>query len=164
MKIVIQTQHRENYAAHDEGYVHGVDAPHWKYKGGDTYVVKCSFSEAVDPAFREAAIASVTSSNEGFEEYVLDWEILDDAEFNIASHVESWESPTFLWMDGNNFVAHRTVKNDEMGYMRSEIAKKYESWTQSSGSREEYKCSFEMVTGEQVLYADLGEWLERKAA
>ena len=67
-------------------------------------------------------------------------------------------------MDGNNFVAHRTVKNGEMGYMRSEIAKKYESWTQISGSREEYKCSFEMVTGEQVLYADLGEWLERKAA
>ncbi len=30
--LVIQTQHRENYAAHNEGYKHGVDQAHWKYK------------------------------------------------------------------------------------------------------------------------------------
>ena len=36
--LVIQTQYRENYAAHNENYEHGVDEPHWKFKGGTTYV------------------------------------------------------------------------------------------------------------------------------
>ena len=37
--LVIQTQYRENYAAHDEGYKHGVSEPYWKFKGGCTYFV-----------------------------------------------------------------------------------------------------------------------------
>ena len=37
--LVIQTQYRENYAAHNEGYEHGVDEAHWKFKGGSTYFV-----------------------------------------------------------------------------------------------------------------------------
>jgi gamma-glutamyl-gamma-aminobutyrate hydrolase PuuD len=39
MKLVINTQYRENYAAHDEGYEHGVSEAYWKFKGGTTYVV-----------------------------------------------------------------------------------------------------------------------------
>ena len=27
--LVIETQYRENYAAHDEGYQHGVSEPYW---------------------------------------------------------------------------------------------------------------------------------------
>ena len=37
--LVIQTQYRENYAAHNEDYVHGVSEPYWKFKGGSTYFV-----------------------------------------------------------------------------------------------------------------------------
>ena len=32
--LVIQTQNRENYAAHYKGYKHGVDEAYWKFKGG----------------------------------------------------------------------------------------------------------------------------------
>ena len=39
MKLVINTQHRENYAAHDEDFVPGVSADYWKFKGGSTFVV-----------------------------------------------------------------------------------------------------------------------------
>ena len=38
-KLVIQPQYRENYAAHNVGYNHGVDQPHWKFKGGNEYVL-----------------------------------------------------------------------------------------------------------------------------
>ena len=37
--LVIQTQYRENYAAHNEDYKHGIDEPYWKFKGGSTYFV-----------------------------------------------------------------------------------------------------------------------------
>jgi hypothetical protein len=69
-----------------------------------------------------------------------------------------------LWFDGEDFVAHRTTENGEMGFMRSEIAKKYESWTMKSGERVDYQSSFEMVTGDQVPYAELSAFLERVAA
>ena len=39
MKLVINTQHRENYAAHNEDFVPGVSQDYWKFKGGSTFVV-----------------------------------------------------------------------------------------------------------------------------
>ena len=42
MYIVFQTQHRENYGAHDwDGK--GECPQYWKFKGGDTYIAKVSF-------------------------------------------------------------------------------------------------------------------------
>ena len=39
MKLVIQTQYKENYGAHDwDGK--GECPQYWKFKGGDTYVVR----------------------------------------------------------------------------------------------------------------------------
>ena len=43
--LVIQTQYRENYAAHNEDYKHGIDEPYWKFKGGSTYFVTNLTSE-----------------------------------------------------------------------------------------------------------------------
>ena len=34
MKLVINTQYRENYAAHNEDFVPGVSQDYWKFKGG----------------------------------------------------------------------------------------------------------------------------------
>jgi len=164
MKIVIQTQHRENYAFDENGNLGTGENAYWKFKGGDTYVVKCSFAEACDADFRNAAQEAVESKNDAFEEYVIDWEIIDDADFAVSNFCSDWESPTYLWFDGEDFVAHRTTENSEMGFMRSEIAKKYESWTMKNGERVDYQSSFEMVTGDQVPYAELSAFLERVAA
>ena len=40
MKLLINTQYKENYAWHNEDYVHGVSEPYWKYKGGSAYVLE----------------------------------------------------------------------------------------------------------------------------
>ncbi len=73
MKIVITTQHRENYGSTDQ--------PYWKFKGGDTYVVP-NLSVKQVMQVRERGIPTLTelvsSSNSMFEEYVIDWSILDD--------------------------------------------------------------------------------------
>ena len=50
MKLVIQTQFRENYGAHDwDGK--GECPQYWKFKGGDTYIVDVSLAEAQDKSF-----------------------------------------------------------------------------------------------------------------
>jgi len=77
MKLVIDTQRQENYAAHNEGYVHGLDAPYWKYKGGSTYIFpNCDPNKAKEIA--EFVEGFITSSNSMFIEYVLDWAVQDD--------------------------------------------------------------------------------------
>ncbi len=46
-KLVIQTQHKENYGAHDwDG--EGSCPQYWKFKGGNTYVVEGLTAKAVN--------------------------------------------------------------------------------------------------------------------
>ena len=75
MKYVIETQVRENYAAHDEDYEHGVDQPYWKNKSGSTYIVEAP-GEHIDVAHEVADLITVT--NEMFEETVFDVTAVDD--------------------------------------------------------------------------------------
>ena len=39
MKLVIQTQYKENYSANNDGWDGPSENDHWKFKGGSTYVV-----------------------------------------------------------------------------------------------------------------------------
>ena len=67
MKLVIETQCKENYAAHNEHYVHGVDTPYWKFKGGSTYIFpNCDPNKAEEIA--EFVKCFITSNNAGFIE------------------------------------------------------------------------------------------------
>ena len=85
MKLVIQTQIRENYAAHN-GFT---GEYYWKCKGGNTYVV-----ENVNPkqAMRigEEGIPNLTKlieeRNDYYEEYIIDWSLED----NDAVVCQAW--------------------------------------------------------------------------
>lgn len=167
MKLVIQTQYRENYAAHNEDYVHGVSDAYWKFKGGDTFVVSCSIADAQDPEFRQAAFDAVSYSNEASEEYVLDYNFIDDAEFRMSDHVQEWETPTLLWFDGEHFCATKKTDNTDMGYMRKEILEKIETWNGCSESvtqRKNYTASFRMEDGSLLNGKQLQEFLELAVA
>lgn len=161
MKIVIQTQHKENYAWNEDGSLGTGENAYWKFKGGDTYIVKCSFADACDASFRNKALEAVTSESDAFIEDVIDWEIVDDADFVESMYVESWETPTYMWFDGEGFVCHRVTDNTVDGYMRSEISKKYETFVLTNGERSEYESSFEMVNGEHVVYKELNDWFAK---
>jgi hypothetical protein len=147
MKIVITTQHRENYGSTDQ--------PYWKFKGGDTYVVP-NLSVKQVMQVKERGIPTLTelvsSSNSMFEEYVIDWSILDDD----AVVCDEWETPFNLYWEGSRWVARRTVVNGEHGYMRFEVASKTEEYVMlMGGDRADYKVSYTMkdgtvVTGDEV--------------
>ena len=108
MKLVISTQHRENYAAHNDDYVHGVDAPHWKYKFGSTYVVNDITKSQMERIFQEG-IPTLTNLietfDDGFEEYILNWDIVGDVE--AEELWEEWQAPWFLKYIDKKWVATR---------------------------------------------------------
>ena len=147
MKIVIQTQVRENYG--------DASKPYWKFKGGDTYVVPNLSVEQV-MKIKEQGVPTLTtlieSRNEGFEEYVVDWSIQDDD----AVVCEEWETPFELFWEQGRWVARRTTENGEYGYMRQEIAAKTEQYDMlMGGGRENYTVSYVMRNGSELDTAGL---------
>lgn len=71
MKIVITTQYRENYGTPDE--------PYWKFKGGEEYVIPGVDPSKVAPGLLvEKVRGQIEYSGEMSEEYILDWELVED--------------------------------------------------------------------------------------
>lgn len=148
MKIVIQTQFRENYGAHTwDGK--GECPQYWKSKGGETYVLR---DLAVKDALKSAAIVEKIRSliehrSEGSEEYIIDWRLADDCE---SDGCEAWETPWVISpQDEGDYIAFREVRNDdEYGYMRQDILKKVEKYRMvQSGNREDYNVQYFLRDG-----------------
>lgn len=159
-KLVIQTQYRENYAAHNEDFVPGVSKDHWKFKGGSTYVVP-NFKDFDGASALVSRLAKLIEfNNTACEEYILTWNIVDHAE----KVCEDWEAPVQLYIDGLNVTALRVTKNDEFGWMRSEILEKTESWTMlPENERKNYKAEFLMNDGDFAIGdSGLKEWFSNQ--
>lgn len=159
MKIVIQTQIRENYGAHDWDGT-GACPQYWKFKGGNTYVVPNLNSVQV-MKIKEQGVPTLTAlieeRNDSFEEYILDWSILDDD----AVVCEEWETPFELFWEQGRWVARRTVKNDEYGYMRQDIAAKTEQYEMLfGGGRENYTATYTMRDGRVLSTTELEQALQ----
>ena len=174
MKLVINTQYRENYAAHNEDFVPGVSQDYWKFKGGSTYVV-----ENITSSFLFTGSASANAlyeivdsvkdlicfSNEASEEYILDWNIEDDD----AVVCEEWETPYVLEYDTDikRWRATKFTFNGDMGYMKDGIVSKTESWlvTSEDTGREDYKALYTMSDGHTGLGDSfLKEWFATNKA
>lgn len=157
-KLVIETQYRENYGAHDwDGK--GECPQYWKSKGGSTYVVNNFSNNFMDCQDVVAKLTKLIAyKNEASEEYILDWEIVDQSK----KVCEDWESPIEISQIGDSFVAIRIQDNrGEYGYMKSEILEKTESWTMLPNSeREDYHASFLMEDGDILDYDELEEWFK----
>ena len=151
MKIVIQTQIRENYAAH-EGFK---GEYYWKCKGGNTYVVP-NLTPAQIIKIKDKGIPTLTAliedRNDSFEESVMNWGIVDDD----TVVCEDYETPFELFWEQGRWVARRTVENGEYGYMRREIASKTEQYDMlMGGDRANYKVVFTLVDGRMLNDAEL---------
>ena len=162
MKIVIQTQVRENYGAHTwDGK--GACPQYWKFKGGNTYVVP-NLTVAQTLKIKDQGIPTLTAlleeRSEGFEEYVVDWSIQDDD----VVVCEEWENPTELFWVGGRWVARRVTENGEYGYMRREVASKVEEYALlMGGDRENYKVFFTLRDGRKLSGEELNTYLALEA-
>jgi|ETNmetMinimDraft_35_1059890.scaffolds.fasta_scaffold46282_2 hypothetical protein len=174
MKLVIQTQYKENYAAHDEDYVHGVSEPCWKLKGGSTYIVPSYEFGSVEATQNDVdnLEAMLCFSNECAEEYILDWSVREDS----SRVCEDWETPTMVMPYHDKFGWHamKTTDNREHGssilalpiYMKREILERVETWDLTeNGDRSNYKVEFLMEDGDFCIgQEELTSWFESKSA
>tara|TARA_B100000965_G_scaffold342636_1_gene311943 strand:+ start:122 stop:640 length:519 start_codon:yes stop_codon:yes gene_type:complete len=152
--LVIHTQYRENYAAHNEDYKHGIDEPYWKFKGGTTYFVDNLTSKQINKIAQEG-IPTLTSlieySNEASEEYILDWEIRDLGKNGDGKGpmCEPWETPIqFYFEDGRwNCRTHHTP-GPEYTHWNSAIIGKAEQWIPlPENERTNYACQYKTKNG-----------------
>ena len=162
MKLVIQTQHKENYGAHNwDGK--GECPQYWKFKGGNTYVVR-DLSSAHINKIADQGIPTLTklieSKSEAWEEYILGWEIVD----NSAKECDDWESVIEFQWSIDRWTCLRVTNNDEYGYMRQEILAKSEQWIPlEGGDRSDYKCQYKTANGwfehdDPQLRSEIAAW------
>jgi len=103
MKLVVYTQYLENYGAHDwDGK--GLCPSRWKHKGGDTIVVaELTTQQAIEIAQAgnmhklmadRVKEHKLTWRNEYSEQYLIDWELIDDDELTIV-----WDDPSLSYFE-----------------------------------------------------------------
>jgi len=162
-KLVIYTQYKENYGAHDwDGK--GECPQYWKFKGGDTYVLpNCGDSADVD-AVLEVVKPFITHSDDYSEEYILSTEVVD---YN-AKVAEDWETITEFNLIGGTVNFMKVTDNREDGWMLKEILEKIETWTgclESNSGRANYRVEFLMEDGDSCNSEnELRDWFETKEA
>lgn len=113
MKLVIQTQFRENYGAHDWNG-EGECPQYWKCKGGDTYVLNVSLDEAQDESFYEAVYKCIEHRSDYSEEYILGESLVDDIDFVESDHIEEWETAIYATLENGSLVCSKEKKSYDL--------------------------------------------------
>lgn len=162
MKLVIQTQIKENYGAHDwDGK--GECPQYWKFKGGNTYVVEGLSGKMINKISQHGIptlSGLIEHANESWEEYILDWEVAEDS----AKVCEDWESPIVLSYVDGAWRACKITENGEYGYFRKEIVRQTRSWTMLQGGEEaNHVVEYTMEDGKTVPYSELSNYIEEVA-
>jgi len=163
MKLVINTQSKENYGAHDwDGK--GECPQYWKFKGGNTYVVE-NLSQAAVLRIQSGGIPTLskllTHEDDYAIEYIIDWDIVDDH----ATVCEPWETVIQLaYQQGEWRACEHTVNSAEYGYMRAEIAQVHRTWRLLPGGvTEDHSSKYWMVDGSVLSYCELEDWFAEHA-
>ena len=160
MKIVIQTQNRENYGAHDwDGK--GECPQYWKFKGGETYVLHdVDVDDAQQSDYWDRIETTLESSSNYCEEYIIGVVLVDEVDFVLSNHIESYESAIdLIELADIGFTARQIVVND--GMWRNELARKFTTWTIVDGERQDFECSYEFINGKILPSAEASEYLEQ---
>lgn len=145
MKLVIDTQIAENYAAHN-GFTGEF---RWKYKGGNTYVVDgitAAQKTRIESEGTPTLAALIEDNGDSYREYIISARVVADD----APEGEEWETPFRLSYVDGKWVATRTIDNqgEYGGAMRREIKFKTETYVMgSAGEREEYDASYVLLNG-----------------
>jgi len=124
MKIIFQTNLRENYGTHDwdgEGEV-----PHyWKNKNGSTYVMENVTSDFAN-LFNSQITDILSSSDHYYEETVVSIELIED---DAPIPIEHWETPIMISFDkATNTLNAATITTAEHMGFASEIKSVHKKW------------------------------------
>ena len=108
--VVIATQFRENYGAHDwDGQ--GQCPQRWKSKGGDTYFVNASAADIADTQWWIDVESCINHSSEYSAEYIISESVIDLADFREEEHIEFWESAIYASVDFGKLYCEQKALN-----------------------------------------------------
>ena len=162
MKLVIQTQSKENYGAHDRDG-QGESPQYLRFKGGNTYVVDGLTGKMINKIAQHGIptlSGLIEHADESWEEYILDWEVAE----NDATVCEAWESPIVMSYVDGAWRACKITENGEYGYMRKEITRQIRSWTLLKGGEEaNHVVEYVMEDGKTGPYSELSNYIEEAA-
>ena len=163
MKAIIQTQHMENYGAHDWDGV-GECPQYWKPKFGNTYIFHCTVEDNMNPEWWARVEAACTSKSNYFEEYSVGETVVDDMDFRLSDHCEEWDAPYYGTIKEDRISFNRTHVNKPMSGWRAEIAKEFTAHdVMDNGDEVHHGVSYEMINGDVILFAELRAWLDKYA-
>ena len=152
MKLVINTQIRENYG--------DADQPFWKFKGGETYIVPNLTVEQV-LKIKDRGIPTLTalieSNNPMFEEYVQNWAFLDDD----AVVCEDWESPYTLSWENNTWVCRQVELNRDETFMEPIVSKITKFTLGMRGENTDTTVSYEVEGGQVIDIQDIMDYCKK---
>ena len=130
MKLVIHTQFRENYGAHDwDGK--GLCPQYWKNKGGDTYVVECTLEQAQDAGFYAQLGRCIAHRSDYSEEYIVSETLVDDVDFDADRVVEEWDTAIYATLENGVLECVR----DQKSYDMSNRVIGFRSWLQDADGK-----------------------------
>jgi len=134
MKLVIHTQFRENYGAHDwDGK--GLCPQYWKNKGGDTYVIECTLEQAQDAGFYAAVGRCIAHRSDYSEEFILGESLVDDIDFDPATVVEEWDTAIYAWYEDGVLACLK----DQKSYDISNRVIGFRTWLQDPDGKREIR-------------------------
>ena len=153
MKIVIQTQHLENYAAHEEF----TGAFHWKAKGGNTFILEgVNIDQAKDEQFWIWLLDQIRDQSVYFEENIVSSELVDDIEDN-QQYCEDWETPIILRYAAPNMLLasqYLDAETCQSHGMKSDITGKKMEWDQIKGKQENYSMRYQVDHDKWFTYQE----------
>jgi len=110
--VVVSTQFRENYGAHDwDGTGYCPQA--WKPKGGDTYFINASADDIANTQWWVDVERSIEHSSAYSEEYIISESVVDLIDFREEDHIEFWESAIYASVDSGKLYCENKVLNFE---------------------------------------------------
>ena len=130
MKVVIHTQFKENYGAHDwDGK--GECPQYWKFKGGSTYVVEASLNQAMSGSVFTDVAKCIEYKNDYSEEYIVGESLVDDIDFDPTKVVAEWDTAIYAELIGGQLDCREDVKDYTMA--RNIIGER--TWMQNADGR-----------------------------
>ena len=144
MKLVINTQYLENYNTTGEG------EPHWKPKGGYTYVVENVKHRDAITRIAPKIIEFVAYNNGGSQEYVTNVDVVEDD----TEVCEEWRTLTKFVETNTRWLCKATTPID---WVKGIVAKE-ETWIPEPNS-ERLENSWS-----EIYKLDTGEWVTNEDA
>lgn len=164
MKLVIHTQHKENYGAHDwDGK--GACPQYWKFKGGDTYVVE-GLTDRDVAKINKDGIPTLSKLIESVSDYFIEYITMHMIVADDDTPWDEWDEPYKLFYIDGKWNAMQVTAGRYSGLRKECLAQRKTYVLADGGEQVDFKCEIQLADelgGGWHLWGDANEILSKAA-